>query len=295
VERVLHQRFAIPSQDGYPLRGDVRYLESLPDEQPSARAVVVCHGFKGFKDWGFFPELNRELALAGYLAVGFNFSGSGVGTDLERFDDLERFKHATLSGDLDDLGRILDALVEHRLPGPPADGPFGLVGHSRGGAVSLLRAVADDRVGCLVTWASVSTFKRWDAEILRGWRERGYVEVVNARTGQTFQLGTEFLDDYEAHAGGRLNLEAAARGLPIPHLIVHGTADESVPVSEAHELASWGRGELHLIPGAGHTFGIVHPFAGRTPEFDNALGTTLDFLRAHIITSESSPSRGGRL
>ena len=47
------KRFELLSADGGPLRGEVRTAgggEGRP-------AVVICHGFKGFKDWGFFPKL----------------------------------------------------------------------------------------------------------------------------------------------------------------------------------------------------------------------------------------------
>ena len=46
-------------------------------------AIRQPHGFKGFKDWGFFPHLADRLARAGLVAVSFNFSGSGVGPDGE--------------------------------------------------------------------------------------------------------------------------------------------------------------------------------------------------------------------
>lgn len=276
-DQIIHERFTIPSRDGYPLRGDVRYRES----SGGGRAIVVCHGFKGFKDWGFFPEIGAEIARAGYVAVAFNFSGSGVGDDLENVTDIERFERATLSGDLDDLGRILDAVAGGDLPGPPATAPVGLLGHSRGGGVGILRAATDSRIGALVTWASVARFERWDPKTLRRWREQGYVEVMNARTGQVFRLRTDVLDDFEAHAAD-LNVERAARNLAIPHLIVHGTADESVSVDEGRELAAWGRGELHLVEGAGHTFGAVHPFRGRTPAFDDVLSTTVAFFQRYL-------------
>src|SRR5688500_243192 len=46
-------------------------------------AVVVMHGFKGFKDWGMFPPLADRLAQAGFTAVSFNASGSGVDASTE--------------------------------------------------------------------------------------------------------------------------------------------------------------------------------------------------------------------
>ena len=36
--------------DGGPVRGEVRTAAG-GENRP---AVVLCHGFKGFKDWGFF-------------------------------------------------------------------------------------------------------------------------------------------------------------------------------------------------------------------------------------------------
>ncbi len=44
----------------------------------SRPAVVVLHGFKGFKDWGMFPPLAERLGRGGFTAVTLNLSGSGV-------------------------------------------------------------------------------------------------------------------------------------------------------------------------------------------------------------------------
>ncbi|MXW55783.1 MAG: hypothetical protein F4Z59_03600, partial [Gemmatimonadales bacterium] len=101
----------------------------------SDAAIVVCHGFKGFKDWGFFPYVcGRLAARTGIPVVSFNFDGSGV-RDAD-FDDLEAFSHNTFSRELWDLEAILDGLATGRLGGlavTPAT-RFGLLGHSRGGA-----------------------------------------------------------------------------------------------------------------------------------------------------------------
>jgi pimeloyl-ACP methyl ester carboxylesterase len=279
TDLLQHVTFTVPSADGYPLRGDVRYLDTTADGAPP---IIVCHGYKGFKDWGFFPETARALARAGWIAVTFNFAGSGIGPDLESFTDSERFERATLSGDLDDLERVSDAVLGGALPGPRAGSRLGLLGHSRGGAVALLAAAGDPRVSCLVTWAAVAHFDRWDDATRRAWRERGVLEVVNARTRQVFRVTTAVLDDIETHRGGRLDVARAASTLAVPHLIVHGDADESVPLAEGRRLAGWGRGEFCVIPGAGHTFGAVHPFAGRTAHLEIALAATGDFFRRHL-------------
>ena len=58
--------FEIASREGLPIRGYV----GMPRK---ARAlVVIVHGFKGFKDWGFFPWLGEHLCAAGFAIVRFN-------------------------------------------------------------------------------------------------------------------------------------------------------------------------------------------------------------------------------
>ena len=77
---VARARFELVNRRGEPLRGDVWRAAS----SRRGSAIVICHGFKGFKDWGFFPHTARELAArTGYPAVTFNFSGSGIGPDWE--------------------------------------------------------------------------------------------------------------------------------------------------------------------------------------------------------------------
>ena len=96
--------FSITGADGGPLRGDIR---SAGGPRP---AVVICHGFKGFRDWGFFPVTADRLAHAGFAAVSFNFSGSGVGEPGDTFNEPVRFQHATYTNGLRDLAAVLAVL-----------------------------------------------------------------------------------------------------------------------------------------------------------------------------------------
>lgn len=261
--------------DGGPLRVDVRSAARQGEHRP---AVVICHGFKGFKDWGFFPRLAERLALAGFTAISFNTSGSGVGEDGETFDELERWGHQTHTGDLRDLAVVVD----HAVAG---GAPFvGLLGHSRGGATAILHAARDRRVTALATWAAVSTFDRWSEDDLKRWRRDGKLDVVNLRTGQVLPLFLDALDDWEANRD-ELDVLAAAARIRIPWLIIHGTEDESVPALEgrALELASGSpRMEVLRVEGGSHTFGVRHPWAGSTPQFDVVLERTVGFFSAAL-------------
>jgi dienelactone hydrolase len=270
-----HTTFQLTGADGGPLRGDVRGAAG------ARCAVVICHGFKGFKDWGFFPVVATRLARAGFAAVSFNFSGSGVGPDGETFDEPERFARSTHSGQLQDLDAVLRALRDGAFGFRPA--AVGLLGHSMGGGIAILRTARDRDIAALVTWAAVAEFGRlWSAEQIVAWRRRGYVDVVNQRTGLVLPLYADVLDDLERNHDVLSPAGAAAR-VRAPWLITHGTADESVPVNDAQELrAAAPAAELLLVDGAGHTFGVRHPWAGSTAKFDRLLEATVAWFARHL-------------
>jgi pimeloyl-ACP methyl ester carboxylesterase len=275
--------FELEGADAAPLRGEVR----TGTAREGGPAVVICHGFKGFKDWGFFPHLATRLARAGMTAVSFNFSGSGIGADGESFSEPERFGHATFSNDLADLGRVIAALVSGALAenlAPPRT--LGLFGHSRGGAAAILFAADHRNCGCLVTWAAIADTMRWDSGTIQRWRADGKLDVVNTRTGDVLPLYTDVLDDLEAHGSVQLNIERAARALAVPWLIVHGDADESVPVTDAirlHKAAENAVTELIVIEGGSHTFGARHPWGGSTPPLNEAMDLSVAWFSRHLL------------
>ena len=259
--------------------GEILLDVRTADAGTARPAVLVVHGFKGFKDWGMFPPLTERLARAGYTAVSFNLSGSGVDGAGE-FSHLDRFAHATFTGDLGDLSAVIEAVAEGSM-GLPSPTGIGLLGHSRGGGLGVLAAARDSRLRALVTWAPISHVFRWTPEEIAAWRARGQHEILNARTGQVMPIAPDVLEDIERHGRTTLDIQAAAETVGCPWLIVHGTSDESVLLAEGQALAdaSGGRAEFAAIQGAGHTFGATHPWRGPTPEFDRAVRLTLDWFR----------------
>ena len=243
---------------------------------------MICHGFKGFKDWGYFPVVAERLARAGFAVVSFNFSGSGVGEDGETFSEPERFGRNTYSRELEDLEIVLRALRDGAFGLRPR--AIGLLGHSLGGGVAVLRTARDPGIRALVTWAATAQFRRlWREDQIPEWRRTGKIAVVNQRTGDVLPLYTDILDDLERNAAA-LDVTAAASRLEVPWLVAHGAEDESVPVEDARALhgVTGGRAELLVIEGAGHTFGITHPWRGSSPAFDCLIGATLDWFARHL-------------
>lgn len=275
-----------PQAGGPVIRGDLRFLA---DTEPDT-AVVICHGFEGFKDWAFFPELARSVASRGHAAVSFNFSHSGIGADPEEFTALGLFAEGTHTRNVAEIHAVLEMLAAGRLLRRPPR-RIGLVGHSRGGGEAVLAAAESDAVDALVTWSAIASVERWSAEQVAAWRLGETVHVANARTGQQMPMGPGFWEDIERNRE-RLDILGAAARLAAPWLIVHGEADEAVAVDDARRLheAAAERTELLLVAEAGHTFGARHPFEGVGPHLRLALEATLRWFDVHLAPSSDQPA-----
>ncbi len=271
VNAASPEAFEVPCKDGLSIRGEMYPAES------TIGAVVLCHGFKGFAHWGFFPYLAQTLAENGLTAITFDFSGSGIGPDRESFTEPGAFAGNTLSREQEDLENLVDYARRRKL----IEGKFGLFGHSRGGGTAILFAAGtDSNVSSLVTWSSISYPNRWSSEDVITWRRQGYADVTNSRTGQIMRLDTDLLDDVELHGKTKLDIEAAARKVKVPWLIVHGTGDETVPSSEAEKLHSLSPGvsTLRLIKGANHGFDAKHPLGEAPPVLEKVVLETVKFF-----------------
>jgi pimeloyl-ACP methyl ester carboxylesterase len=272
--------FEIETDGGAIIRGDIRVVSGdgeSGEDGSAGHLIVICHGFKGFKDWGFFPYVSDRLARGtGAVVVSFNFSGSGIGPDLETFSDLEGFGHNTFSKEAGDLDTVLDAARRGWLGDVPVDAPrsVALIGHSRGAAAVTLVGARRPEVASVVTWAGIGSVYRYEHWFAESMGEGGVMEILNSRTGQRLPLYRDVLDDLQAHRA-ELDMEAAARRLGPRLLVVHGTADESVPVTDGHSLhRASGGGRLALIEGASHTMDASHPFPGTNPRLEEAIEVT---------------------
>jgi pimeloyl-ACP methyl ester carboxylesterase len=248
--------------------------------------VIFCHGFKGFKDWGCFGQLGDAFAEAGFVFVKFNFSHNGTTVEAPLdFADLEAFGHNNFTIELDDLGVVLDWVLspdfEYKNETDPAN--INLIGHSRGGGICLLKGAEDERVTKIATWASVNEFgKFWNAGAMETIKRDGVIYVPNARTNQKMPIYWQLYENYLANLD-RLHIPNAVKRLTQPVVVVHGTNDETVPVSSATELGEWNENiEVYLLPDANHNFGAKHPCTGDALPADMqlAFNKTVSFFKA---------------
>jgi fermentation-respiration switch protein FrsA (DUF1100 family) len=252
------------------------------DDKKAKPIIIFSHGFKGFKDWGHFNELAKTCAEKNFVFIKFNFSYNGTSKEKpDEFVDLEAFGANNYLIELDDLGLVIDwALNDALLKNNINKNLLYLIGHSRGGGVSIIKAAEDTRVKKLVTWASVSSFTHTPKQLtLDTWKKDGVIYAANSRTKQNMPMYYQFYETI-LNNQSRLNIYQAVKHLQIPYLIIHGNKDEAVDLSAANELKrSCKNGELFIVDQANHSFGIKHPFDGILTEHAKiAFEKTINFF-----------------
>lgn len=220
--------------------------------------VIYVHGFNGFKDWGNFSLIAKEFLKSNIDVVSFNFSHNGTSLQHpEDFVDLERYGNNNYTAELTDLGKVIDYVN-----GLKRYKKIVLLGHSRGGGISILKANEDARINLLITWASVAACKTpwasWSQARLDEWKEKGVQFYENKRTNQQmplyYQLYLDYINNQE-----RLDVVRAMSNLKIPILIQHGTEDEAVSYQHAELLHKSNAKSKLLLYSTNHTFGRSHP------------------------------------
>ena len=202
-----------------------------------APGLILCHGFPigpidARRSAGTFPQLIDRIAYeVGYVAMTFNFRGCGASTG-----------DFSLQGWIDDLRTAIDHLV--RTTGVTR---VVLVGTNTGGSIAICVGADDPRVSAAALLSPRADFDDWadhPRRFLDHAREIGAVRTPGFPRS---------MDDW-SRAFRRFRPAAAAkRFAPRPLLVMHGEDDESVPTSDARQLAqAHGAAELALLSGAGH-------------------------------------------
>ncbi len=202
---------------------------------PGSRAdalVILGHGVTGNKDRPHLIALAAGLAARGWPCLRISFTGNG--------DSEGRFEDSCITRSVGDLQAVLDAV--------PDTAQVAYVGHSMGGATGVLTAARDLRIRALVSLAGMT----------------GTAEFVQREFGQVTPdaglmwdepdcpLSSTFVNDLNA-IGDTLS---AAEAVTQPWLLIHGDADEVVPVQDSRDAfeAALCEKQLLEIPGAGHSF-----------------------------------------
>lgn len=201
------------------------------------RALVICHSFPAGADQAAssgrtLPELaDRIAADVGWSALTFNFRGTGTSEG-----------EFSLGGWLADVR----AAVDHLHASGEVDEVW-VCGTSTGGALAVCEAGEDERVRGVAVLGARADFDDWAAHPRRF--------LQHAREAGAIRSPT-FPPDVDAWARELREirpLALAAKLAPRPLLVVHGSEDEIVPVTDARALADChGSADLRIVTGAGH-------------------------------------------
>jgi len=245
--------------EGIKLAGQL-YLPGEGDQTPYP-IVCVCHGIPARvpdpSDRGY-PLLAERICGEGFAVLIFNFRGSGAS-----------------GGNLDLLGwtRDLKAAIDYLWALPGVDrSHLALFGFSGGAAVSIYVASQDKRVSSIVTCACPLEFTfLTQADDPQSVIER--FRSIGTIRDKDFPHSTE-----EWLSGFRLisPIKYVAQIAPRPLLLVHGSEDEVVAVTDAYRLYDEAREpkQIIIIDGAGH----------RLRQDDRAMAIVIDWLKSHIKT-----------
>ncbi len=213
---------------------------SNPSGDKSQPIIVMCHGFSTSKGGRTYVSLEDVLNRKGISTFRFDFFGHG--------ESEGTFEEITLSEAADDVKCAIRYVknwgYEH----------VGLVGSSFGGLASIITAAQSKDIFLLALKSPVSDYMglliaREQELDIKTWEKEGFIFVKGA-DGQRLKLNYAFFGDTE-----RMEGYTYARKINVPTLIVHGSQDETVPLSQSRKTASLVPDcRLEIIEGADHVY-----------------------------------------
>jgi dienelactone hydrolase len=295
MTELTRESFLVPTGDEHPVVADFYAPPGMAMGTPLSRAVVMCHGFKGHRRWGFIPYMARRLQEAGIAVLSIDFSHNGhvpadnpapetTGAD---FVAPALFEANTLRRERDDMAAALAWLRSEKSGGPflvGKDAPVGLWGHSRGGVAVIMTALEDPAVRAVSTVSTTKHPDTYSENQKERWRREGALKFTDSESGTRLAIGIEYLRELEREHD-TYNLVDRAGELHAAHLIVHGEHDVVVPVFDGqrfYEVKEMHADKKFLRMFTGHHFGYspekpVNEVLGQTGDktvewFDHYLG-----------------------
>ncbi|MGA2910349.1 MAG: alpha/beta fold hydrolase [Candidatus Microgenomates bacterium] len=201
--------------------------------------LIMVHGFNSNKNSKNLVRLSEMLDKAEISSFRFDIYGHGKSGG--NFEDI------TIS---ETVGDILQAIKFVKEQGYKN---IGLLGSSFGGIASIMAASKSKDVSFLSLKSPVSDYlklekSRFTEKEFGDWKRTGYRNYKD--DGKTVKLKYTFIEDFKNN-----NAYRAAKLINIPVLIVHGSADKDVPLSQSKKLMNFlPNGKLITIEGADHRY-----------------------------------------
>jgi pimeloyl-ACP methyl ester carboxylesterase len=216
-------------------------LITPPETTGPFETLIFAHGFKGFKEQAYLEFIAQSLAQKGIGAIRFDFT-NGIG---ESEGDIF---YVSAGHYLQDFRTVLNHVKRQSWLKKSA---LSIGGASFGGMIALLLAAQEPELKSLILQAPVFKPKEMNKNLdLKKWKSQGYLDFHSNSKDLDFKVGYQF---YQERLG--YDLPQIARRIKAPTLIIHGSKDETIPMSHSQELcrALKTRKKLLLLDGAPHT------------------------------------------
>lgn len=222
-----------------------------PACQISTKTLIISHGFRGSKEGG-----GRAVTLAETI--------SAAGINVLRFD-FTPLKNISC--------QIAELMAVISYTRQTIGNEIFLMGRSLGGSTSLAVAARDKSIRGLILWATpwnlVETFKAALGQHYEQLAAGNTLQLVDEYGELT--LTPDFIEDFAQH-----NLLFDLGLLEdLPLLILHGTADNIVPVSQAHTMYKLAADPKQLILYQGGDHHLTGHAAEATTAIAAWLGNTI--------------------
>lgn len=256
---IVSEPFDIRLNEQLSLHGNVKAVQ---DGSPKP-VVVAVHGFRGSRDWGFWPEVTDSLAANGFYAVSFSFSR--VTAKDNGLSEQVIAEASTIAQELIDLEVILRQIKQRLLPlrDEADERRVAVIGHSRAGSSSIIAAAEQpEDIQAVIVWNG------------------GAAPQAGAKHSNDVSLVQQVIADDVKASGDRYHILSQFKTLKQPSLIVQGSKDNERLIAANARLREEVPDQTYVtIDGADHTFGAEHPYRGATLHLKEALEASLAFLK----------------
>lgn len=267
-------------------KGSDAYLYDLyhPETTSPLPCVLFLHGFKGFKDWGYWHLLAEPIIQAGFCFVKFNYTHNGTSIDhAQDFTALDKFSKNTYGMECEDAFHMIETLAKFHSDIVDTRKLY-LIGHSRGGGLSMVLSNESSDVQATAAWAPIGRFDYlWynNVQYTNTWNKGEDILIPNSRTAQQMPISRDIYDDYQVQQS-RFDLPRIYRESTCPYHVFYGTEDSIMDTFDPSILEVLKiKQNISLIAGADHVFGGQHPYTeSLLPNFATELLTqTIKFFK----------------
>ena len=230
----MEQQIYFYNQQGEKIAGTLH-----SPERHAGGGVIFGHCFTCSRHTRIIREICNELAEKDILALRFDFSGNGQSEG--------EFSASNYSKQIAEMQTATAVIAEKGAR------RIGLAGHSMGAVIAVLAAARTRTVKAVCALAGrlsgLNATHFFSQKQLKELKDTGRVSF-NSR-GRSLQLSTQFFADAKQY-----DLPETVKSLQTPLMVVHGDADEIIPVQNAYLAKTLNPEytELVVISGADHMF-----------------------------------------